>query len=178
MASSSSPSPVFTRVLTGQDDSAPSPIFTRALISQDDSAPSPIQRKRQEYQNPTARPISHSSDHDNDDDNNSKNDDVIETLDEHPLSSALHEVNDALMGVLKSHIDLIASTHRRINRHKKTKNKDYQTFQRNFSDDNTDHRPQQGLIIDSQTHYYDSKPIKRTRTKFDGNILFIIIKKK
>ncbi|CAF0914538.1 unnamed protein product [Rotaria sordida] len=167
MASSSSPSPVFTRVLTGQDDSAPSPIFTRALISQDDSAPSPIQRKRQEYQNPTARPISHSSDHDNDDDNNSKNDDVIETLDEHPLSSALHEVNDALMGVLKSHIDLIASTHRRINRHKKTKNKDYQTFQRNFSDDNTDHRPQQGLIIDSQTHYYDSKPIKRTRTTSD-----------
>ncbi|CAF3366132.1 unnamed protein product [Rotaria sp. Silwood1] len=90
--------------------SSPTPVFTKAVIGQDDSAPSPIQRQRQQYQNPTRTSYSHLSDDDDDgdgDDDSSENDDIIEALDKHPSSSALHEVNDALMGVLKSHVELI-----------------------------------------------------------------------
>ncbi|CAF4049433.1 unnamed protein product, partial [Rotaria magnacalcarata] len=55
------------------------------------------------------------------------------------------------------------STHRHINRHKKAKEKDCQTSQRN-NNDKRDHSPQQGSIVDSRSHYQNSKFVQQTRT--------------
>ncbi|CAF2421997.1 unnamed protein product [Rotaria sp. Silwood2] len=83
--------------------SSPSPVFTRAVTGQDGSISSPIQRRRQQYQNPATRSFPHSSDNDDDDgdddddddddDDTSESDDVIERLNERPSSSAFYEVN-------------------------------------------------------------------------------------
>ncbi|CAF2113856.1 unnamed protein product [Rotaria magnacalcarata] len=140
--------------------SSPSPIFTRKSTDQKDAVLSPMQRKRQQHRGSTQRSFSHSSDTDNDDDDDDddtdddddddENDDAaIELLDEQTTSSALYEVN--------------ASTHRHINRHKKAKEKDCQTSQRN-NNDKRDHSPQQGSIVDSRSHYQNSKFVQQTRT--------------
>ncbi|CAF4240316.1 unnamed protein product [Rotaria socialis] len=151
--------------------SSPSPIFTRKSTDQKDAVLSPMQRKRRQHRGSTQKSFSHSSDTDDDDDDDDADDDddeenddaAIELLDEQTTSSALYEVNDALLSVLKSHIELIASTHRHINRHKKAKEKDYQTSQRN-NNNKRDHSSQQGSIVDSRSHYQNSKFLQQTRT--------------
>ncbi|CAF4709896.1 unnamed protein product [Rotaria socialis] len=149
--------------------SSPSPIFTRKSTDQKDAVLSPMQRKRRQHRGSTQKSFSHSSDTDDDDDDADDDDDeenddaAIELLDEQTTSSALYEVNDALLSVLKSHIELIASTHRHINRHKKAKEKDYQTSQRN-NNNKRDHSSQQGSIVDSRSHYQNSKFLQQTRT--------------
>ncbi|CAF4664006.1 unnamed protein product [Rotaria socialis] len=95
--------------------SSPSPIFTRKSTDQKDAVLSPMQRKRRQHRGSTQKSFSHSSDTDDDDDDDDADDDddeenddaAIELLDEQTTSSALYEVNDALLSVLKSHIELI-----------------------------------------------------------------------
>ncbi|CAF3199953.1 unnamed protein product [Rotaria socialis] len=137
--------------------SSPSPIFTRKSTDQKDAVLSPMQRKRRQHRGSTQKSFSHSSDTDDDDDDDDADDDddeenddaAIELLDEQTTSSALYEVN--------------ASTHRHINRHKKAKEKDYQTSQRN-NNNKRDHSSQQGSIVDSRSHYQNSKFLQQTRT--------------
>ncbi|CAF3320303.1 unnamed protein product [Rotaria socialis] len=135
--------------------SSPSPIFTRKSTDQKDAVLSPMQRKRRQHRGSTQKSFSHSSDTDDDDDDADDDDDeenddaAIELLDEQTTSSALYEVN--------------ASTHRHINRHKKAKEKDYQTSQRN-NNNKRDHSSQQGSIVDSRSHYQNSKFLQQTRT--------------
>ncbi len=62
-----------------------SPIFEEALTGKDDTLPSPIQIKHWQYSTQTKKSASHTSDDDDDD--------VLETLDEQPLSTAFYEIN-------------------------------------------------------------------------------------
>lgn len=61
-----------------------SPIFEEALTGKDDTLPSPIQIKHWQYSTQTKKSASHTSDDD---------DDVLETSDEQPLSTAFYEIN-------------------------------------------------------------------------------------
>jgi len=63
-----------------------SPVFSKALTGKDDSLPSPIQIKHRQYSTQTQKSVSHTSDDDDDDV-------VVETLDEQPLSTAFYEIN-------------------------------------------------------------------------------------
>ncbi|CAF3670300.1 unnamed protein product [Adineta steineri] len=131
---------------------------TRAVTGLDNSLFSPIQIDNlQYYYNQSSESASHSSDYDED----IGYSDEVETSDEQVPISALYEANDALMNVLKAHIELMASTHRYINRKKKN---DYKNSQKHVINDNNNHHSKQGFIIDNQTQHHDTKFIKRTRS--------------
>ncbi|CAF1321776.1 unnamed protein product [Adineta steineri] len=77
---------------------------TRAVTGLDNSLFSPIQIDNlQYYYNQSSESASHSSDYDED----IGYSDEVETSDEQVPISALYEANDALMNVLKAHIELM-----------------------------------------------------------------------
>ncbi|CAF0939448.1 unnamed protein product [Adineta ricciae] len=156
---------------------------TEAVAGLDDSVFSPVHVNYVLYEQQQSRSVSSES---YDDDDEIVDDvDTSEEEEEAPMS-AFYEANDALMNVLKAHVELTVktftyslekhpitssltdymiisrpSTHRYLNRKKKN---DYKNSPKHLVNDHNNHHSKQSFNSDYPSQYYDTKFVKRTRS--------------